>query len=216
MDGPLWYEDVERHRVPAVYYISKLDDESGPHLILDWNGTPIDLSEFDIDMASRFVTEPPLPSSEPEVTDKMIEEFHRNSLFANAILSKDCEARCNPANVPCLQHKTSNHLLTVPPTVSSLLQRQISLMNQNQKLLQRLRELQTSHAIPTNRTVIDPRQSNVSNGHTANGNRTNGTTMTTTTTTTKKRKLSNKSYPNCPSDNSIPNGTTKKPRNGTS
>lgn len=48
----LWAEDLEGHRQPSLYYLSEDDDEGrtdGPHLICDWNGTPTDFDDIELD-----------------------------------------------------------------------------------------------------------------------------------------------------------------------
>lgn len=123
MDGDLssrnslWFEDLERHRQPCLYYLSSEDDGGGPHLVCDWNGPPTDYREFDFDIAQRRIdlvsdmshrNEKKKPTPDRQPTPDNNEEEHCK-YSTHALLTENDGARLD--------------LLTVPPIVNSLMLR---------------------------------------------------------------------------------------------
>lgn len=124
----LWYEDLECHRQPSLYYLSSEDDPAGPHLICDWNGAPTDLGELEIDLMAKLV-------------EAKTEELENESrmLQINDPLDDDCDSQMQEAIVPrsISSHTTLTendgsqlNFLTVPPHVQALAKRLINCQSQ--------------------------------------------------------------------------------------
>lgn len=132
MDGgssrnTLWFEDLERHRQPCLYYLSSEDDRGGPHLVCDWNGPPTDYKEFEFDLLRRRID---YSSHVPTKNDKsrpiqdegdvsIDDEQPRSRVPPQGLLTEDDGARLD--------------LLTVPPIVNSLMLRMFQEHNKNTK-----------------------------------------------------------------------------------
>lgn len=149
----VWLEDLEGHREPSLYYLSSEEEPSGPHLICDWNGTPTNYDELDIDLISKMIeyspTEtlnPPFPSDEynPSHLEQEVEEVED---IHDVTIQMSHEMNCTTADSHSSETNLSDdddsrlQFLTVPPLVMSLLKRQMKLQAQ---LISQSKETQTS------------------------------------------------------------------------
>lgn len=119
--GKIWYEDVERHRQPSLYYLSSEDDSAGPHLIVDWNGPPTDVNEFDFDIMSKLVEMKPIDTQSADTDEKPIATMDNgDSAYPGIFTSK-----ISSSSETILSENDGANLnfLTVPPMVDSLLRR---------------------------------------------------------------------------------------------
>lgn len=113
--GSLWFEDLERHRQPCLYYLSSEDDREGPHLVCDWNGPPTDYGELGFDYMRGRIDIPIKTNtnnqrSTHDDTESLIGDIEpqRNaSALSHSLLTENDGARLD--------------LLTVPPIVNSLM-----------------------------------------------------------------------------------------------
>lgn len=119
----LWYEDLECHRQPSLYYLSSEDDPAGPHLICDWNGAPTDLGELEIDLMSKLIDAK--TEEELENETRMLQINDPNAL-------DDCDSQTQetikPRSISSHTTLTENdgtqlNFLTVPPFVDNLIKR---------------------------------------------------------------------------------------------
>lgn len=140
----LWYEDLERHRQPSLYYLSSEEDPAGPHLICDWNGPPTNCDEFDIDHLSKMIEAKPSAEDGPELPPPKagmagcnFNEEETNNAKSNDNFSLDpalnSKTRCSQT---ILTENDGSRLgfLTVPPVVNSLLQRLLQNHIQNNQI----------------------------------------------------------------------------------
>lgn len=118
----LWYEDLDRHRQPSLYYLSTEDDKSGPHLICDWNGAPTNFEEFDIDMMGKFVQQTDKISSpdKDSICPSLNYDAEEDQMkFSQTILPKH-----NCSQTLLTEEDGSQFdFLTVPPMARSLIKR---------------------------------------------------------------------------------------------
>lgn len=120
----IWYEDVERHRQPSLYYLSSEDDSAGPHLIVDWNGPPTDVNEFDFDIMSKLVEMKPIDTQSADTGGKPIAAMDNgDSVYPGIFTSK---TRSSSATTLSKDDGANLNFLTVPPMVDSLLKRLMS------------------------------------------------------------------------------------------
>lgn len=123
MDGSrptLWYEDLEGHRQPSLYYLSSEDDPAGPHLICDWNGPPTNFEEFDIDIMSKMIQKKTV--EEADDVDRMY-DFKVTDL-SDKSFETAAAPRSNSTHTILTENDGSSlDFLTVPPIVNSLLRR---------------------------------------------------------------------------------------------
>ena len=116
----IWYEDIERHRQPSLYYLSSEDDAAGPHLICDWNGPPTNFDEFDIDIMSKMIQAKPVDTGLAEGAFMFDDSLKDDSVkIPDTIVPKT-----NSSHTILTENDGSRlDFLTVPPLVNSLLKR---------------------------------------------------------------------------------------------
>lgn len=171
----LWYEDLECHRQPSLYYLSSEDDPAGPHLICDWNGSPTDLGELEIDLMSKLI----------EAKSDDLENETRMLQLDNLETIEDCEHEIQetikPRSISSHTTLTENdgsqlNFLTVPPFVESLIKRIVKSQNLKYPTIPEAVENQKL-ALQKNTVLPQPVKGSTSNG----------------TTTKSKPKLANDS-----------------------
>jgi len=119
----LWYEDLERHRQPSLYYLSSEDDEGGPHLICDWNGPPTDFDEFDIDIMSKMIQSKPITTTKPSEEDTFV-AIPQDTEYDDDKIPETIAPKSNCSHTLLTENDGSRlDFLTVPPLVNSLLKR---------------------------------------------------------------------------------------------
>lgn len=106
-------EAVESRRAPALYYLGTEDTEKGPMTILEWNGVPSDYEEFKFDMLSE--------AHQVETADIGDTSKIPELLFdCPGIWSADNITRVKVSTTQ-LKSNISSDFLTVPPYVTSLM-----------------------------------------------------------------------------------------------
>lgn len=153
MDELLWAEDLQCHREPSLYYLDQEEDKNGPHLICDWNGTPTDFDEFDLDILSSY------KECTPHETSEQIEE---------TIIEDDCYDYPNPTSeiAKTLESNRSNLImgnndrntldfLSVPPITSGLIKRIV-------RSAQILKTAQQAQATPVMPPISENKEDGVS------------------------------------------------------
>lgn len=115
-NNPLWYEDLETHRQPALYYLSSRDTPTGPHLICDWNGPPTNYDEFNIDIISNIVNSQKAQSDTEDSKEQA--QTHSSSSSNSGRMTQTC-------NQTVLISEDANRFdfLTVPPLVRGIVLR---------------------------------------------------------------------------------------------
>lgn len=127
----IWYEDVERHRQPSLYYLSSEDDPAGPHLIVDWNGPPTDFNDFDYDLMNKFIEMKPIETQDVRVDTKPIESEDQDDEYMGIFNKSKTNKSTSPATLLTENDGAKLHFLTVPPMVNSLLKRFMSQQYKN-------------------------------------------------------------------------------------
>lgn len=125
----IWYEDLERHRQPSLYYLSPQDDKDGPHLICDWNGAPNDSEEYDIDFLSKLIEK---KGSDKKLIDHIDEPEPKPPKITNSKKTTVLPLKNNSSQTMLTENDGSRlELLTMPPVVYSLLRRLLARENMN-------------------------------------------------------------------------------------
>lgn len=100
----LWLEDLQRHRQPALYFFEEEEGaDSGTHLVCDWNGTPTDINEIDVDVLCML-------KSREVLTDKQSDiGVHRQDVVesASTIDSGICLTPPSAPELECLLNSTN-------------------------------------------------------------------------------------------------------------
>lgn len=117
----LWYEDLERHRQPSLYYLSSLEDNNGPHLVCDWNGAPTNFEEFDLDLMSKFIEAKPV--AENLRTDKIY--LSSQNFEDSGEIPAFAAPKVNKSSTTKLTEDDGSHMdfLTIPTLPQALLRR---------------------------------------------------------------------------------------------
>lgn len=150
----IWLEDLEGHREPALYYLTSEDEPAGPHLICDWNGSPTNYDEFNIDLICKMIECSPMDihnsNNDKESRNVITGEFLKtidmteqsedvmindnNSIRLQNLVDADHpyhtilpETSQSPNNLLVENDGSRLEFLTVPPLVASLLKRQLQL-----------------------------------------------------------------------------------------
>lgn len=150
----IWLEDLEGHREPALYYLTSEDEPAGPHLICDWNGSPTNYDEFNIDLICKMIECSPMDihnsNNDEESRNVITGEFLKtidmteqsedvmindnNSIRLQNLVNADhpyhtilSETSQSPNNLLVENDGSRLEFLTVPPLVASLLKRQLQL-----------------------------------------------------------------------------------------
>lgn len=126
INNPLWYEDLESHRQPALYYLSSREVSSGPHLICDWNGPPTDYEEFNLDIISCLVNSK--LAKVKENGDSEHDPHDNNGKPSHYLSSSNSSGISRNSNRTVLLSKDSAKfdLLTVTPLVKGIVLRALN------------------------------------------------------------------------------------------
>lgn len=139
-DATLWYEDLECHRQPSIYYLGREEGVDGSHLICDWNGAPTDFGEIDIDIL-RMIREKEtilVTNADNQVLELNGDDSdfvdYPNPTIDIGKCSDNNKSRTHSSKTPLTENDGAClDFLTVAPIARSLLQR----LSRSQKSLSR-------------------------------------------------------------------------------